>query len=504
MDEFVSLHTHSENSILDGFGSVKEYVARAVEMGQPALGLTDHGSLGGVYSLLKECEAAGIQPIPGCEFYMAPVNPKGARVQSPVFYGPDGKKVVGSDVSGNGAYTHMTVWAYNAAGLKNLYKLSSISGELEHTYAKPRIDFEMLADHSEGLIIATGCPSSEISTRFRLSALGESPTKIERAYASEQVEKAYAHARRLLEVFGRDRMFVEIMDHSMDIGLERDLIPLQLKLAEDLGLELLATNDAHYAHPHDAPHHEEMLAIQSKSRMSDDPFSKGGSRFAFQGDQYFMPTAAHMLEIFPEDKFPRAVSNTVRIAEMCEELSLTFDPELRPIPAAHEGETETETFKRLVREGFKTRYGNATPEVQEQARENIKKELEVFISSDFVGYMLTVYEYLAWAQDEYSTRDAEGTVLALSTGAGRGSVGGSTIAYVLGISETDPIRYELIFERFLSAGRGSVYGIELSTGEKIEAVASDVLTIEREGEEMRIYAHQITKGDSVLSASTSS
>lgn len=483
MDNFVSLHTHSENSILDGFGSVKEYVACAAAMGQPALGLTDHGSLGGIYSLLIEAEAAGIKAIPGCEFYMAPMNPLGAKAQSPVFYGPDGKKVPGKDVSGNGAFTHMTIWAYNTIGLKNLYKLSSLSGELEHTYSKPRIDFEMLADHSDGLIIATGCPSSEISTRFRLG----------------QVDKAYEHARRLLDVFGKERMFVEIMDHSMDIDLERDLIPQQLKLAEDLGLELLATNDAHYAQATDAQHHEEMLAIQSKSRMSDDTFNQGGSRFAFQGDQYFMPTAEHMLKIFPEDKFPRAVSNTVRIAEMCEGLTLKFDPELRPVPAAHEGETEVETFKRLVSEGLKNRYGNSSPEVIAQARENIKKELEVFISSDFVGYMLTVYEYIEWAQRNYSTRDVDDTILALSTGAGRGSVGGSTIAYVLGISETDPIRYDLIFERFLSPGRGSVYGIKLDNGEMIEAVASEVISINRDGEDMQIYAHQIKQGDTVLS-----
>lgn len=484
MDGFVSLHTHSENSILDGFGSVKEYVQYASELGQPALGLTDHGSLGGIYSLLKETEEAGISPIPGCEFYMAPMNPEGAKCQSPIFYGPGGKKVPGKDVSGNGAYTHMTIWAYNPTGLKNLYKLSSLSGEIQHTYVKPRIDFEMLADHSEGLVVATGCPSSEISTRFRLG----------------QTEKAYEHARRLLDIFGKDRMFVEIMDHSMSIDLETDLIPQQLKLAEDLGLELLATNDAHYARSSDAQHHEEMLAIQSKSRMSDEPLNQGGSRFAFEGDQYYMPTAEHMLKLFPEDKFPRAVSNTIRIAEMCEKMPLVFDPTLRPVPVVQEGETEVETFKRLVSEGFKTRYGNATPEVIEQARKNIKKELEVFISSDFVGYMLTVYEYLAWAQDQFSTRDTDGSILALSTGTGRGSVGGSTIAYVLGISETDPIRYELIFERFLSAGRGSVYGIELENGETIEAVASDILEVERNGETREIYAHQVAEGDSVIRA----
>lgn len=482
MTNFVSLHTHSENSILDGFGSVTEYLAATAELGQPALGLTDHGSLGGIYSLLTESADYGITPIPGCEFYLAPMNPLGAKVQEPVYYGPGGMKSAGNDVAGNGSYTHMTVWAYNRTGLKNLFELSSLSFDPENFYSKPRIDFDMLAEHSEGLIAATGCPSSEVSTRFRLG----------------QDKEAYDYTRRLLEVFGWDRLFVEVMDHSMSIDLERDLLSKQVKLAEDLGLRLLATNDAHYARSDDAPHHEEMLAIQSKSRMSEDPFSKGGTRFAFEGREYYMKTAEQMLELFPEDKYPGAVANTMVIAEMAEDLDMRFDPTLRPVPVVVEGETEVETFKRLVREGFKKRYGNSTPEVIEEAKANIKKEMEVFVSSDFVGYMLTVYEYIEWAQRLFSTRDDEGNILALSTGPGRGSVGGSTIAYVLGISETDPIRYELIFERFLSAGRGSVYGIELDDGTTREFTASDHVEVERDGERMAIYAHQLRENDQVV------
>lgn len=482
MDNFVSLHTHSENSILDGFGSVEEYIEVARELEQPALGLTDHGSLGGVYSLIKTGHEAGIKPIPGCEFYMAPMNPLGARVQEPIFYGPKGRKVPGKDVSGNGAYTHMTVWAYNRTGLLNLYTLSSLSGELQNTYSKPRIDFEMLADYSEGLIVATGCPSSEISTRFRLG----------------QDDKAYEHANRLLEVFGRKNVYVEIMDHSMKIDLERDLIGKQLKLAKDLDLELLATNDAHYARASDAKHHEEMLAIQSKSRMSEQRGNEGGTRFAFEGDQYYLPTSEHMLKLFPEDEFPRAVSNTLEIAERCEDFTLEFNPDLRPVPILVEGETEVQTFKRLINEGFKQRYSDAPEEVVAQAKKNIKKELEVFVSSDFVGYMLTVYEYIDWTKRMFSTRDSEGNILSYPIGPGRGSVGGSTIAYVLGISETDPIRFDLIFERFLSAGRGSVYGITLDSGETIEAVASDILEIERDGKKTKIYAHQVQDNDTVI------
>lgn len=402
--EFVSLHTHTHDSLLDGFSKVDEYINRAVDLGQKGLGVTDHGNMFASYELMEKSRAAGITPVPGIEAYMAPENPLGAKVKGPVFYGPNGEKAPKYDVSSNGAYLHQTLWAINSVGLHNLFKLSTLSYDPERFRNKPRIDFDLLAEYSEGLVVATGCPSSEISTRFMLG----------------QDDKAYEYAGRLKEVFGKDRMFVEIMDHNMSIDLERVLLPKQMELAKKLGLGLLATNDCHYAHKEDSRHHEEFLCIQSESRMSDPTYDEGGRRFAFDGDQFYLKSAEEMNEIFPEKDFPGALSNTLLIAEMAQDVKVEFDPHLKPKPFIPEGFTELDYYKKLLEDGFKERYGTASDEVQKEAKERIRKEFDVIYSSDFIGYMLTVREYLVWTRQNFSTRDEKGDVLALSVGVGRG------------------------------------------------------------------------------------
>lgn len=619
MDDFVSLHNHSEKSLLDGHGSYSDYVQRVVEMGQPGIGGTDHGTLLGIHELIHQANDAGISAVPGCEFYVAPMNPDGAFCKEQVFYGDGGSK----DVA-RGAYTHQTVWAINEVGLKNLFRLSSLSEDPSRFYTKPRIDFNMLAEHSEGLVVATGCPSSEISTRFRLG----------------QDDEAYAHARRLKEVFG-DRLYVEIMEHGMSHDLERDLLKKQILLSKDLEIELLATNDSHYTHKHDAKHQEEMLAKQSGSTMLEEPYSKGGTRFAFDGDQYYLKTGAEMRELFPERDFPRALSNTLLIAEMASDIKLRFDPHLRPTPPLLEGETELKKYKRIVNEGFKNRYGDAPDEVKEEAKRRIRHETNVLVSSDYIGYILTVYEFVKWTKENYSIRDESGNILASAVGPGRGcfepgslvrtsdggqckienvkpgtkvithdtvyktvedvfaydvededmvkltlangseikstadhlifrktdgfvradeiaagdsligpkgrkeastrnelelmndalhnefevagvehykytgkvydlqvedvrnytvedvtvhnSVGGSIIAFITGISETDPIRFDLYFERFLSEGRGPTYRIVYDDGTSEDLIASET----REVNNSKKYIHQLKVGDEV-------
>lgn len=475
--EFISLHTHSDNSLLDGFGTYSEYIVRVAELGQRGLGGTDHGNTLGTFDLIKGCRAAGITPVPGVEFYVAPENPEGARAKRPIFYRGGGQ----GDVSGRGAYLHLTVWAVNNTGVSNLFKLSTLSAQEQHFYMKPRIDFEMLTQHSEGLVVATGCPSSEISTRFLLG----------------QDDKAYEYAHRLRDVFGQDRLFVEVMNHNMSIDLERRLIPKQVKLAKDLGLELLATNDSHYAKQTDAKHHEEMLAIQSGSFMSQKRSSEGGTRFNFDGEEYYLKTAEEMAKLFPERDFPRALSNTIRVAEMAEDINFSFNPNLRPHPIVPDGMTEVEYFSKLIKRGFKERYGNAPADIQRQAIADLQHEFNVINSSDYIGYMLTVYEYINWARDEFSTRDADGNILAPSVGVGRGSVGGSRIAYVLKISEIDPIRHGLFFERFLSEGRGPVYKLTYDDGSEMLQVASDVVNRvdEATGETSSTFTHRVRPGD---------
>lgn len=377
---FVNLHNHSDYSILDGYSHPGEYVKRAAELGQTAVGLTDHGNLFGAFDFIKSARAMAksydrknhpqtpvfIKPIIGIEAYMAPQNPDGAKCKSPVFYSPELKSIIerrkelgynsrkkveglvgeelqifkdmearerelrGMDVSSRGAYTHLTLIAINDVGFHNLIHLTTEASKREHYYQHGRMDFDMLTRWNEGIIATTGCPSGEIQTRLRLG----------------QVDEAYDYARRMAELFD-GRYYVELMLHNMPSDLESSMIPKLKKLADDLDLPLLATNDSHYARPEDSIHHEEMLCVQTNSRgggvgakgfvtmnclKNDDPApdrmisvkQRDGSykevpqprRFAFQGDDYYLKTYDEMIKAFPEDKFPGAVSNTVKIADM--------------------------------------------------------------------------------------------------------------------------------------------------------------------------------------------
>ena len=474
--QFVSLHTHSDMSILDGFSTIPEYVREAARLGQPGLGLTDHGNMLGVYTLITECQKEGITPVPGCEFYVAPEHSDGAKNKKPVFYGnPDGSS--DGDVSARGKYLHLTVWAYTNEGLRNLNKLTELANHPDHKIGKwPRIYTTMLENHAAGLIVSTGCPSGEVSTRFRLG----------------QDEEAYAYTRRLINIFGRENVFVEIMNHNMSSDLERDLLPKQLKLAEDLGLELLATNDCHYAHRGDHTHHEEFLAKQTHTPMSVKPMYAGGKRFAFDGEDYYLKSYEEMIALFPEDKYPRAVSNTVRIMERAQGIRLEYDATARPQPVLPDGWDDAGAYlKHLVSVGAKERFGHYPAAERAKIKERLAYELEVLISSDFAGYMLIVADMIRDAVQEYSIRDDEGNVLASPVGPGRGSAAGSAVAYTLGITDVDPIKYGLVFERFLSDDRGNVLTIDLGGGAQLECLSSEVFTT-TDGK--RVYAHQITPG----------
>lgn len=468
--QWINLHCHSHYSILDGFAKIEEYVDKAKARGDIGLGLTDHGTCAGLYEMIKDCQAAGIIPVPGFEAYVAPENPDGANAKHQIFYGPDGKRAPKYDVSGNGAYLHLTLFAYNNTGLKNLLKLTSLSWEKEHYYVKPRIDTEMLFKYHEGLIVTTGCPSSEISKRFLLG----------------QDDKAYEYASRLHEVFG-DNMYVEVMNHNMKSNMERFLCKKQKKLAKDLGLPLLATNDSHYANKSDAAAHECMICLQSGNVMSEPPMDEGGKRFAFSGPEYYMKTYDEMIELFPEDEFPGAVSNTVELVKRCKEINLDYDPDLWPKVQLPKGFNEISYFKKLISDGFKNKRGNESPEIQAESKKRIKKEFDTIHSNNFVSYFLIVHEYIKWAHDH-----------GIATGSGRGSVGGSEIAYVMDIGDTDPIRYDLLFERFLSPGRGAMYQIDYSDGSKEEAnVAQTRDVIEPDGKIRNQYIHELKKNEKI-------
>lgn len=485
--DFVHLHNHSDaGSVLDGFGKLAEYVNQVSSMKQKGLGITDHGSVASIYSLIKKAKEKDITPIPGCEFYLAPQNPEGAKVSRPVYYGPNGQRATEYDVSSNGSYTHQTVWAVTNEGLSNLFKLSTLSNDPEHFYSKPRIDFNMLAEHSAGLVVASGCPSSEISTRLLMG----------------QDKEAYEYAGRMKELFG-ENFFIEIMEHGMSIDLERKLLPKLMRMSKKMGVPLLATNDAHYTKADDDLHHEEMLCSQSGSRMSDNTWEEGGSRFAFNGNQYYLKSSEEMAQVFPDKDFPNALSNTLLIAEMAQGISMDYDPSLKPHAVLPKGHTEETYFRELVTVGLKERYGNASPEVRMEAKRRAEIEFEVIHSSNFIGYFLTVYEYINWTRDLYSVRDNNDDILALSIGVGRGSVGGSIIAFLLKISEIDPIKHDLLFERFLSAGRGDIYEITYDDGTTERVVVSEKRNVAGKDR----YIHELNVGDEVTlddSAATSS
>lgn len=489
-NDFVSLHNHTHNSLLDGLSTEKEYLERVTSLQQKGFGVTDHGNLFGVYQFLKNTKDLGVTGVPGCEFYVAPENPEGALVKEPVFYGtPEQRR---NDVSSRGEYLHLTVWAYNKIGLHNLFKLSSLSFDTSRVLrSKPRIDFGLLEKYNEGLIVSTGCPSSEVSTRFLLG----------------QDAKAYEYASKLKDVFGTDRLFVEIMNHNMvTTDIEKVLLPKQMKLSRDLGIEILATNDCHYANPGDAQHHEEILCVQTGSFMSDktlneiDPATgKNGKRFAFDGSGYYLKSSEEMYKLFPEDDFPRAITNTRRIAEMVEDVSVDFDSSLRPTPVipSEYGGDEVAYYRALINKGLNERYGNAPREVKQRAKELSKKEFEVIYSSDFIGYMLVVRDYLQWTRNKFSTFDENGNLIASSIGAGRGSVGGSIHAFALGISEVDPIKHDLLFERFLSAGRGATYEIVYDDGTSEQVIVSETKTVLGDDGVENKYIHQLKVGDEI-------
>lgn len=438
-DGFVNLHTHSEYSLLDGFGHVQEYVNRAIELNQSSLGLTDHGNLYGIFSFIKACQKSGIKPIPGIEAYFAPQNPKGARCHERILYGRPGQESL--DVASRGAYLHQTLFALNNEGMRNLYSLvreSSLEGnDYSHLplekgegnfYQKPRMDFDMLARWHDGIIATTGCPSGEIQTRFRLG----------------QDDEAYDYARRMMELFP-DRYFVEVMNHNMpNSTVESSVIMKLVEMSEKLHLPLLATNDAHYCRKEDASHHEEMLCLNSGAAMSDTIYDNGGKRFAFSGDEYYLKSEAEIRSALPSDKFPNAVENTLMLADMVEDIHFEMEDDLRPVVEIPEGKTEVDVFKEKIKAGFiKKRLESGDDEERiEASKKEIAHEMPVFTENNFVQYMLVVADYINWAKEH-----------GIGVGPARGSAGGSEIANLLGITDIDPIRHDLMFERFLNPER---------------------------------------------------
>lgn len=407
-DSFVHLHVHSEYSMLDGAARVKPLIEEAVAQGMPAIAVTDHGNMFGAFDFWRTATEAGIKPIIGTEAYLTPGTHRTDKTR--VKWGTGGE----DDVSGAGSYTHITMLAESTTGMHNLFRMSSLAS-IEGYYFKPRMDRELLSRYSEGIIATTGCPSGEVQTRLRLG----------------QYDKAVEAAAEFRDIFGRENYFAEIMDHGL--GIERRIMSDLIRLAKDLGLPLVATNDLHYTHPGDASSHAALLCVQSGSTL-DDP-----NRFKFDADEFYLKTPAQMRELFRDH--PEACDSTLLIAER---VNVAFDTAANYMPRfpVPEGETENSWFIKEVEKGLERRYpGGISADVRARA----EYEIGVITQMGFSGYFLVVADFINWSKRN-----------GIRVGPGRGSGAGSMAAYAMRITDLDPIEHGLLFERFLNPDRVSM------------------------------------------------
>jgi DNA polymerase-3 subunit alpha len=424
-DSFVHLHVHTEYSMLDGAARLGDLTQRAADLGMPAVAMTDHGNVFGAYEFYAKAKAAGIKPIIGIEAYFTP-NISRFEKKGVNFYdgGPD-------DVSARGAYTHMTLLSESTEGMHNLFRLSTGSWR-DGFFKHPRMDRELLAQHSKGIIGTTGCPSGEVQVHLRYG----------------NYDAARKAAGDFQDILGRENYFLELMDHGLDI--ERRVRDGLLRLAEDLRIPLLATNDSHYVNREDAASQEHLLCINSGSTM-DIPAGDGpGQRFAFQGDGYYIKSAAEMRELWRD--FPAACDNTLLIAERCDVQFTEAVGKYMPRFPCPPGENEDSWLVKEVETGLSHRYPGGVPD---HVRKQAEYELGVITQMGFPGYFLVVADFINWAKDH-----------GIRVGPGRGSGAGSMVAYALRITDLDPLEHGLIFERFLNPDRVSMPDFDIDFDER--------------------------------------
>ncbi len=400
MTPFAHLHVHSEYSLLDGACRIEGLVDRVVELGQTACALTDHGVMYGVIDFYRACKARGIHPVIGCEVYVAPRS-----------------RLDRSYVNGEW-HSHLILLCENMTGYRNLIHMVSL-GFSEGFYMKPRIDMELLRQHSEGLICLSACLAGMIP----------------RALADGDMDGAYEMCEQFLEIFDRDHFYLEIQDHGIDV--QKKVNEGLYKLAEELQIGLVATNDAHYLTRKDAKIQDVLMSIQM-GKTVDDP-----TRMKFETQEFYIKDADEMAALFPEH--PEALANTVKIAERCQvefEFGKYHLPEF-DVPA---GYTALEYLQKLCAEGFAQRY----PEDDGTVRKRLQYEIDMIAKMGFVDYFLIVSDFIGYAKRQ-----------GIPVGPGRGSAAGSIVSYCLGITDLDPIHYSLYFERFLNPERVSMPDIDV-------------------------------------------
>lgn len=418
---FVHLHNHTEYSMLDGAAKVKPMLAEAARLEMPAIGMTDHGNMFGASEFYNAATDAGIKPIIGIEAYIAPASRFDTKR---VLWGDPGQK--SDDVSGSGSYTHMTMVAENATGLRNLFKLSSLASFEGQLGKWSRMDEEIIAEHAEGIIATTGCPSGEVQTRLRLGHQRE----------------ALEAAAKWREIFGPENFFLEIMDHGLDI--ERRVREGLLELGQKLGIPPLATNDCHYVTREAAQNHEALLCIQTGKTLSDP------TRFKFDGDGYYLKSAAEMRALW-DGQVPGACDSTLLIAERVQPYTEVWQPRDRmPVFPVPEGHDQATWLHHEVMAGLARRFQHAGGAVPPDYVERADYEIKVICDKGFPSYFLIVADLINYAKS-----------VDIRVGPGRGSAAGSLVAYALGITNIDPIPHGLLFERFLNPERPSAPDIDI-------------------------------------------
>ena len=432
--EFTHLHVHTEYSMLDGAARLGDLFTHAKELGMKSMATSDHGFLFGAFDFWRQAKAHDIKPIIGVEAYLTPGTHRTDR--SRVRWG-DGSR---DDVSGGGAYTHMTMWAETTEGMHNLFRASSIAS-LEGQLYKPRMDREVLQTYSKGLIATTGCPSGEVQTRLRLG----------------QFDEAVQAASEFRDIFGKDNFYCEVMDHGLDI--ERNVQEDLHRLAKKLNLPFVATNDLHYTRQEDHTAHAALLCVQSGSTLTDP------KRFKFDADNFYLRSAEEMYALFGD--IPGACENTLEIAERC---NVEFNTKANYMPnfPVPEGENEESWFVKEVEKGLHYRFPQGVPD---NVRKQAEYEVGVITSMGFPGYFLVVADFINWAKRN-----------GIRVGPGRGSGAGSMVAYAMRITDLNPLDHDLIFERFLNPDRVSMPDFDVDFDDRRRGEVIDYVT-EKYGEE---------------------
>ncbi len=398
---FTHLHTHTEYSLLDGSNKIRDYVSRVKELGMDSAAITDHGVMYGVIDFYEECMRQGIRPIIGCEVYVAP-----------------GSRFDRENASGEDRYYHLILLAENNTGYANLVKIVS-AGYVDGYYYRPRVDKEILRKYHEGIICASACLAGEVA-RY-----------LTRGFYEEAKEAALSYQ----EIFGEGNFFLEMQDHGIP---EQKLVNQSLlRMSQETGIGLIATNDCHYTYEEDAEAHDVLLCIQTGKKVSDE------DRLRYEGGQYFVKSPEQMAQLFPYA--PQALENTQKIAQRCN-VTIEFGQYKLPKFDVPDGKSAWEYLNELCRAGMAERYDEVTQELQER----LDSELNIIRSMGFVDYFLIVWDYVRYARS-----------VGISVGPGRGSAAGSIVSYALGITQLDPIRYSLLFERFLNPERVSMPDIDI-------------------------------------------